>query len=389
MDHSTPICCVKAEIDLDAAENNLEQIKKCIPNGKRLICVVKGNAYGHGAYQLSRLYAERGCELLAVSSLDEALELRRLGIDIPILVLGYTPPEHASTLAEKKLTQCVFSEDYAAALSSSAASVGARVDIHFKVDSGMGRLGFPLGEEGFAALERSIRLSGLKALGIFTHFSSADCGEDGRKYTGLQSDGFTELVGALAGLGCSFDFIHASNSAAILEYPGIVPVENAVRAGIVLYGYHPSGAVKNRLPIIPVMTLSCVIAHVKTVPRGSKIGYGGSFEAERDMSIATLPLGYADGIPRTDGLGVWDGERICPVVGRVCMDQMMIDVTGTNHKVGDTVTVFGRRPAPCAHAIADSAGMISYSLLCGISRRVPRLYVKDGKVVDRVNYLEL
>lgn len=374
-----------AFVDIDAAEVNFHLTRK-ITGKKRIIAVVKANAYGHGAVRLSQLYSELGADMLAVSSVDEALELRRGGVSLPVIILGYTPVEFASVLCDCKLIQCIFSEEYAVALSASAVSQCCMVSAHIKIDSGMGRLGFGTGESDACAIIRCLKLPRISYEGIFTHFSSSDKAESGREYTGMQSYRFSRLLSFLSDAGFEFPLVHSSNSGAILDHSQTVRESCAVRAGIMLYGYHPSALVRRRLPLIPVMSLKCSIAQIKTVHKGYKIGYGGRFTAPQDMRIATLPIGYADGIPL--GISrVFISDTPCSVVGGVCMDQMMVDVSDVIVTLQDDVTVFGKGESQTADELSADAGIITYSALCGISRRVPRVYTKGGSECDRVNYL--
>ena len=374
-------------IDLDAAERNFKLIQGRLKNKKNVICVLKADAYGHGARELSGLYSELSAYGFAVANIDEGSELRLSGVTLPILVLGYTPPSMADALVDLGLTQCVFSEEYAIALDKRLGRRASRLKVHVKVDTGMGRLGFLSDEGGIVAILRCIGNTNLCYEGIFTHFSSADRGNSGREYTEWQAKRFSSVITQLGKE--RFGIIHASNSAAILDYPDLLPEENAVRAGIALYGYNPSGEVIRRLPLTPVMELKCTVAHVKWVAAGSRISYGGDFVAREGMRIATLPVGYADGIPRADGIIVLVNDRLCVSVGRICMDQMMIDVTDTDVSAGDEITIFGKPPALTAESFADSVGGIAYTLLTGISRRVERIYIRDGREVHRRGYLDL
>lgn len=374
-----------ARIDLDAARHNFKTVKKQV-NGAGVCCVVKANAYGHGALRLSALYESEGADFLAVSNAEEALQLRRAGISLPLLVLGYTDPECAGLLAGYDITQCVFSREYAERLSECAAGCGARVKIHIKLDTGMGRIGFEC-RDGRFDLEGVLAACGLPALemsGIFTHFASADEGDAGREYTLRQFDSFMKAVRALNLLGIDTGIRHCANSAAIFDYPETHL--DMVRAGVVLYGLRPSDSMNSRPPLEPCLELMSVIDHVKTVRAGEPISYGRDFFAERDMKVATLPIGYADGLWRSNyknGMSVLIGANSAPIIGRICMDQCMIDVSGVEGaRVGEVVTVYSGRGINSPDAVARANSTINYEVVCALGQRVPRVYIENGREVS-------
>ena len=382
------------QIDLDALRENVRTIKGALGPGTRLCATVKADGYGHGYANTATEMAENDVDWFAVSNLSEALQLRDAGISAPILILGYTPPEKAEALACNDISQAVFSTNYARALSDRAVLSGIKVNAHIKLDTGMSRLGFlyhdsvedyPVIDE----IEAVCRLPGLFPEGIFTHFSSADCA-DGEVYTRLQYDLFLSAVGRLEKRGVVFPLRHCSNSAAILQYPEMQM--DMVRAGIILYGLYPSDAVSRSLPLTPVMELKTVISMIKTVPADTPISYSRTFCSGREMRIATVPVGYADGYPRllSNRAYMLVNGKPAKVVGNVCMDQCMLDVTDIPDAAeGQTVTVFGRDGGASLTAddLAAAAGLINYEILCGISKRVPRVYQKGNRTVQITDYM--
>ncbi|MBP5273488.1 MAG: alanine racemase, partial [Abditibacteriota bacterium] len=287
---------VWAEIDLNCAEDNFRFIRSRIKPETGLCCVVKANGYGHGALQLASLYEKLGADLFAVSNIEEAIQLRNGGVSKPVLILGYTPVLCAKELAAYGLSQCVYSEEYGAALSECCVSGGIRLPVHIKLDTGMGRLGFRYrapekDRGGLEAAARVCQLPGLEPEGIFTHFAAADEGGAGADFTLSQYECFREACGFFAEKGIRFSVRHCSNSAAILERPEFQ--EDMVRAGIILYGLKPSPLVKNTQSLKPVMTLKSVISHIKTLQAGDTVSYGRTFTAPGPMKVATVPMGYA------------------------------------------------------------------------------------------------
>ena len=383
-----------AEINLDAVNNNIQQIKSIIKPGVKLCAVVKADCYGHGYAYTTAEMAAAGADWFAVSNLAEALQLRRVGIAAPILILGYTPPDKAPELVYNDISQAVFSEDYAEKLSAAAVFSGIQVNAHIKIDTGMSRIGFlyhdtvedyPTVDE----IERVCRLPGLKPEGIFTHFSSADCA-DGEAFTRIQYDLFLSVTERLRGRGIEFPLRHCSNSAAILDYPEMNL--DMVRAGVILYGMYPSSAVSRRIPLLPVMELKTVVSMVKTLPAGTPVSYSRTFETTGPTTLATVPIGYADGYPRllSNRAEMLLGGKRVPVRGNVCMDQCMLAVTGLpDVHEGAEVTVFGREgnERVTADELAAKAGLINYEVTCGLSRRVPRVYVKNNEMIETTDYM--
>ncbi|MBQ8921380.1 MAG: alanine racemase [Oscillospiraceae bacterium] len=382
-----------AEINLDHAAWNYTQIRKAVRPDAKVCCVIKANGYGHNAVRLAALYETLGADFLAVSNLEEALQLRQNQITLPILILGYTPPECAAVLAKQNISQCVYSRSYGEALSQAAMSDGVRVKMHIKIDSGMGRIGFQH-RGGHSELTDALavcKLPCLKAEGIFTHFAVADDGEAGEAFTAEQYRNFIDAIEHLESSGIHFALRHCANSAAIFdkpEIPGLPDVHlDMVRAGVVLYGLKPSEQTRNLPELKPVMALKSVISHIKTIQTGDTVSYGRTFTADSPRVIATVPIGYADGFWRLNSNGnckMLVRDQLCPLVGRVCMDQLMLDITDAKGlSTGDIVTVFGDEAGLCsADQIAANTGTINYEVVCAVGERVPRFFLKDGLPVD-------
>lgn len=379
-----------AEIDLDALVHNFRLVQERA--GSAAVCaVVKADAYGHGDRVVARTLAEAGAAWFAVSSLAEARRLRRSGIRQPILILGMTRPACAAILAEEHITQAVYSPEYARALSAAAEAAGAAVECHLKIDTGMGRIGFGACrdfEGTVTGLLACRKLGGLTVTGAFQHFSAADSlEEDDRRYTEGQYALFRRVVERLEEAG-PLETVHCSNSAGLTAHPDWRG--DMVRAGIVLYGQDPSGQVA--LPgLRPVMSLKTVVSQVKELVPGDCVGYGRTYRADRARRIATVCGGYADGYSRRlSNLGVASVRgKPAPVIGRVSMDQITLDVSDvTGAAAGDVVTLVGAAPADSFAQAAEKAGTISYELLCAVDRRAPRVYLRDGKVVEVLNYLD-
>lgn len=385
-----------AEIDLDALASNFRAVRECTGPGAQVCCVIKADAYGHGAVRVAKEFEALGADWFAVSNIEEALQLRSAGIKAPLLVLGFTPAEEAGALARNNIAQCVFSLEYARELSLYAQRAGEPVNIHVKVDTGMGRLGFCyqdfLRDAGtLEEIKEVCALPGLKAQGCFTHFASADEGTGGDAFTMRQFGCFKELLEALEREGIHFELRHCANSGAVLDYP--LSHLDMVRAGVILYGLYPSGDVRRRPDLAPVLSLRSVVSHVKAVHPGATISYGRDFTAPAEMRAATIPVGYADGYPRLLSPGgaqvLIRGVR-CPILGRICMDQLVADVTALpDVRPGDTVTLIGRDgdAAITADDIAAWEGTINYEVVCALSKRVPRVYIKGGRIDSVYNQL--
>lgn len=347
------------------------------------MAVVKANAYGHSASIVAPALEKNGADAFAVSNIDEALALREYGITSPVLILGYTPCDMADTLVKNNISQCVFSPEYAKALSKSAVKSGKTVKIHIKLDTGMSRIGFDCRDESLCGISDAIaaaRLDNFELEGIFTHFAVSDrdlSADDG--FTDMQYRLFCDGVKRFENEGLHPKIKHCCNSAAF--FCDREKQLDMSRAGIVLYGLSPSGRAQDYPDLIPVMSVKSVISMVKTVKRGTTVSYGRTFTAERDMKLATVTTGYADGYPRAlsnKGCVLIGGKR-ADIVGRICMDQFTVDVTGIeNVKQGDEVLLFGKELS--VDLLADICGTINYEIICGVSPRVIRVETKtDGR----------
>lgn len=379
-----------AEISLDAIEHNFKAIKAKVSDKAKICCVIKADGYGHGAVELSRIYEELGADFFAVSNIDEGVEIRESGSKLPILILGYTPVSEAERLSQYNISQAVFSLEYAQALSSACLSADCTCKIHIKTDTGMSRIGFmcqefPRDDNSIKEIYETCNLPNLEVEGLFTHFCVSDEAEEGRAFTNKQFENFTYIRDELKKLGLNIPICHCSNSGAIEDYD--MTYCNMVRAGIILYGLAPSPKLVGKLDLKPAMTLKTAVAYVKTLRKGSDISYGRTYTAERDMKIATVPIGYADGFIRQNaenGYMLVNGKR-AKIVGRICMDQTMLDVTDIEDvRSGDEVVVFGsgEKGEPTADTLAENTNTINYEVICLVGKRVPRIYYKNGVMTE-------
>lgn len=377
-----------AEISLNAIEHNYNVIRNKVADDTKVCCVIKADGYGHGAVELSQVYEKLGADFFAVSNIDEGIEIRKSGSKLPIVILGYTPVSEAENLAEYDISQAVFSLEYAKELSEKCVEEDCICKMHIKVDSGMSRIGFmcqefPRDEYSIEEICEACCLPNLEVEGLFTHFCVSDEDAEGREFTNKQYENFIHVRDSLKKRGVDISVVHCSNSGAIEDYPETCC--DMVRAGIILYGLAPSSKLAERLDLVPAMTLKTVVAFVKEVQKGATISYGRTFTADRKMKIATVPIGYADGFIRQnakDGYMMVNGKK-AKIVGRICMDQTMLDVTDIEDvKTGDEVVVFGtgENGEPTADSLAENTGTINYETVCLVGKRVPRIYIKDGKI---------
>lgn len=368
-----------AEIDIDAIKSNYELIKYTLD--RPFYTVVKADAYGHGAKYIAKIYSEMDTFGFCVSNFREAMELRNAGITKPILILGYTEPNKAYELFKNNLTQTVFSLEYAKALNEQALYP---VECHVKLDTGMGRLGFDLladKEQAYNDIRKLLNMHNLKFTGLFSHFPAADAvDEKSLILTQRQVELFSETARLMDSWGFNLKTLHGQNSAGIARK--LNGSFNTMRAGIILYGHNPSDEV-----IFPqlknTMKLKTVVTHIKTVKAGQSVSYGMNWTATQDTKVATLAAGYADGVSRLLGFtghSVQIGDRYYPVIGNICMDQMMIDITDSDVKVGDEVTVWGGKGENSIENMARKTYTIPYEILCSVSRRVPRVYMEKGRI---------
>lgn len=365
-----------AEISKSALINNLSEIKKNAA-GAKICAVVKADAYGHSAKIVAPLLDAAGADWFAVSNISEAIGLREYGIKKPVLILGYTPAEYAKTLAENDISQCVYSYEFARLLSDCAQKAGVSVKIHIKLDTGMGRIGFDLRDSRLSGIDEAILSAKAKNLtfeGVFTHFAAADT-DDGnaREFTKGQYDRFISGVEKIKAAGLNPQIIHCDNSAAICDKEYICDM---VRPGIILYGLKPDKDFNTGINLIPAMTFKSVVSFVKDIKAGTPLSYGMTFTAPKSMKVATVAVGYADGYQRklsNKGEVLVRGRR-AKVLGRVCMDQILIDVSDIEGvKMGDEVTLFGRDLL--VDDVAEICDTINYEIVCDIAPRVPRILV--------------
>ncbi|AVO26167.1 alanine racemase [Megasphaera elsdenii] len=381
---------VWAQIDLDAAAHNMRQIRKHVGPDVKIAAVVKANAYGHGSVELAKTFAENGADCFAVSSLDEAVELRRYAhIDKEIFILGHTDARRTEELLTYDIEPAVFNLKNAEFFSQEAQRLGKTLRVHIAVDTGMSRVGFQVNEFSVSEIKAIAALPNIEIRGMFTHFAVSDIKD--KTFTREQYGHFRWMCKRMEEEGIHIALRHCCNSAAALELPEYYC--DMVRPGIIMYGCEPSPDVDIKpYDLRPVMSLRCCIAHVKLIDAGATVSYGRHYTAPSRRKIATLPVGYADGYSRILSGKVdvlYHGHRV-PQVGAICMDQCMIDVSGeANVHAGDEVVLFGRQGDSFIpiEEIAAACGTINYEIMCDISRRVPRVYMKDGKVVGREEYL--
>ncbi len=384
---------VHADIDLDAVLFNFEQMSRNIPAGTKIMAVVKTDAYGHGAVPIATLIEPYDYLWgFATATVDEAVELRQAGIKKPILILGYTFPECYSQIVKYEIRQTIFHLDMAKALSKEAVRQNKKAYVHMKLDTGMGRIGYQTAKEAAADAEVMKELPGIEMEGVFTHFANADT--DNRELTIKQIEKFSEMIAAMEAVDVHFALKHCANSAGIIEFSD--ERFNLVRAGIISFGMWPSGEVKRDVvQLKPILSLLSHVVYVKEVEAGTPISYGSTWVADRRRRIATVPIGYGDGYPRSlsnKGYVLIKGQK-ASVVGRVCMDQLMIDVTEIKGeiKTGDRVTLIGTDGdlTITAEELGDLSGRFNYELICDLGNRIPRLYFKDGQLKEIRDYFEL
>lgn len=380
---------VWAEVNLDNLAHNIKEVRKHTRKEALVTAVVKANGYGHGSVDIAKTFLDNGADRLAVAILTEAIELRKANISEPILILGYTPRSQYEKVIQYNLTQTIYSYEDAKVLSEKAKELGKKATAHIKIDSGMGRLGFLAVDTAMEEILKIKELPNLYIEGIYTHFAKAD--ESDKSHTKEQFTKFSNIVESLEDEGLKIPIKHVSNSASIIDLPEYNL--DMVRAGIMLYGFYPSDEVnKKEIKLKPAMTLKAKISHIKTVPEGTGISYGQIFITEKQSKIATIPIGYADGFTRllTGKSEVYLKGKRAKIVGKICMDQCMIDVTHIpDVNIEDEVVLFGYGEEGYSHVdeIGKKIGTINYEIVCMVSRRVPRVYISQGKVVKINDYL--
>ena len=374
---------------MDAIAHNMREIRKITNPSSQIMAVVKADAYGHGFLEVTRTLLENGADRLAVAVLQEGKQLRSRGVTVPILILGASGNDSIEDLINFDITPSVFTYEFAKALSYEAERKEKVTKIHIKIDTGMSRIGYLAGDDNEEIADEIIKISRLPYIeieGIFSHFAASD--EYDASYTHLQFDRFTDVCRRLESKGLNIPIKHICNSAGIMMYPEMHL--DMVRPGVILYGMYPSDEVdKSRLDLIPAMTLKSTVTHVKEVEAGRGVSYGREYITNGVTKIATVPIGYADGYLRRlakEGKMIVNGVK-APIIGRICMDQCMIDVTNVNNTDrGDEVIIFGREGVTIDD-LAKWLDTINYEVACVIGKRIPRIYTKNGKAVKVLNYL--
>ena len=380
---------IRARIDLDAIEYNIEKMKENLPEDTKLIVVAKADCYGHGALQTTSLLSLKEYVWgFAVATLDEAIVLRRGGITKPILVLGCIFPEQWIDALENNIRITVYAEELTKVLSDLAVKIGRKAYVHVKLDTGMGRIGFTPGKEGADKIEEISKLPNIVMEGLYTHFSKADEGD--KSYTMKQMEAYTWMKEELAGRGITFSYYHCCNSAGIIDLKGAG--QNLARAGISTYGMYPSEEVhKENVDLKPALELISHVVFVKWVDEGKMISYGGTYVTKRRTKIATIPVGYGDGYPRSlsnKGYMLIHGKK-APIIGRVCMDQCMVDVTEIEDvKFGDEVVLVGRDGDEylSVETLSRLSDRFNYEFVCLMGKRIPREYIRRGEIQEQMDY---
>lgn len=379
----------KAEVNLDALANNIREIKSHVGTGVKVMASVKADAYGHGVYQTSKTLIENGADYLAVAFADEAVQLRNYGILAPVLILGYTNPCDMETVVKYNAMPSIYDINSAKLVSETAKKFNKTVKIHIKLDTGMHRIGFECTDEALNEIYFISKFDNIEIEGIFTHFSCADDKND--DYTFYQFNIFKNFVEKLEKSGINIPLKHVCNSAATIKFPQMHL--DMVRTGIINYGLYPSEYVdKNVLNLIPVMSIKSAVTRIQYIRESSKISYGGIYTAPANTKIATVSIGYADGLLRgfSNKSHVIAGGKYANIIGRICMDQCMIDVTNVNNiNIGDEIVIVGNQSGKSVtfDELADILNTINYELICLVGKRVPRVYLANGKIKDILNYL--
>lgn len=382
---------VYAKVDLDAAAYNMKQMKNRIGSGARLIAVVKTDAYGHGAVPLAEVFEKLDYVWgYAVASLDEGMILRKHGIKKPVLVLGCIFPDQYDDMVRNEIRAAVYTEEMARGMAEAARRAGKNAYIHIKIDTGMGRIGFPVSEESAEIIERISRLENIKIEGMFTHFAKAD--ETDKSYTYDQHKKFMWMKEQMEKRGVVIPYYDCDNSAGIIDFPDMK--HDLARAGISTYGMYPSEEVnQSAVDLKPVLSLISHVIFVKTVEPGTSISYGGTFVAPKQMRVATIPVGYGDGYPRSlsnKGSVLIHGKR-ARILGRVCMDQFMVDVTDIpDVKFMDQAVLIGEDQDDriTVEELAELSGRFNYEFVCCLGKRIPRVYTSGGQIVKQTDCFE-
>lgn len=380
---------VCARINLDAIETNMENMKKNISENTKMLAVLKADGYGHGALPIARVLLKKEYVWgVAVATLDEAVSLRKNGIQKPILVLGVVFEEQWEKLLEHEIRMTVYDVSLAKKIAKLAERLDKKVYMHIKLDTGMGRLGFPVSEESVQTILEIAKYPNVIMEGLFTHFAKAD--ETDKEFTNLQLERYLWMKEKLMDNNLAFPLCHCSNSAGIIDHREANM--DLVRAGISIYGLYPSDEVqKEKVSLIPALELVSHVIFVKSIPKGTPISYGGTFVSEKEMKVATIPIGYGDGYPRSlsnKGYVLIRGKK-APIIGRVCMDQMMVDVTDIDGvEYMDPVTLIGTdgEETISVESLSELSGRFNYEFVCDLSKRIPREYHYQGEIIAQTEY---
>jgi alanine racemase len=379
---------VWAEINLDNLAHNMREVRRVTNKNSKVTAVIKADGYGHGAVSIGQTLLENGADRFAVATLSEAIQLRTFFADIEIMVLGYTPENLAVELIENNIIQTIYTLEQAKKFSKIANELNKKLCIHIKLDTGMNRLGMQCTDKTIDSILEISKLDSLFIEGIFTHFAMAD--EIDKQFTREQVEKFTNIVNRLEQSGLLIPIKHVSNSAAIIDMPEYN--FDMVRAGIMLYGLYPSEYVNhNAVHLKEVMCLKAKISQVKDIEAGCGVSYGLKFKTDKKSRVATLPIGYADGFTRmlSGKAKVMVNTSKVPIIGNICMDQCIIDVTGLEANIGDEVILFGGNNSAgiSIDSVANLLNTINYEIVCMVDKRVPRLYIKDGKEIYFKDYV--
>lgn len=375
-----------AEINLDNIKYNLDNIKQLLKENTKICGVVKANAYGHGSIQISKLLEREKIDYLAVSRLEEGIELRQNDIKLPILCLGYIPDSSLELAISNEISLTVYSYETAKNIDDISKKLNLISKVHIKIDTGMNRIGFNANINSINDILEISKLSNIEIEGIYTHFATAD--EKDKEFTYKQVKKYNMITDELDKLGINIPIKHISNSAAIMDLKDLN--YNMVRCGIILYGYYPSNDVnKDILKLKPSMTLKTRVSHIKEIEPNTAISYGRKYISKESEKIVTLPIGYADGFTRMQSNPkVYIKGQVFDIVGRICMDQCMAKIHGDiDIKVGDEVIIFSEKENESVEKISDDLKTINYEVLCMISRRVERIYMERNAILQHCSYL--
>ncbi len=379
---------IYCQVNLDNIYENIVNIKKNVNDGTGMIAVIKMDGYGHGAVPVAKKIDSQ-VDAYAVATVDEGVNLRKNGIDKPIYILGFTHEKRIEDAINYDIRMAVFEYELAVSVGKKAKELGKIAKIHIKVDTGMSRIGFKDNDESVEIVEKISKLDNVEIEGIFTHFACADETDKAKTYKQIKR--FRSFIDKLSDKGIDIKVKHCSNSAGIID----IKEANfdATRVGISLYGFYPSDDVKKEnVPLKPALELKSHVVFVKEIDEGTEVSYGGTFVADKKMKIATIPVGYGDGYPRSlsgKGYVLINGKR-ANILGRVCMDQFMVDVTDIDAKKGDVATLVGEDNGSVlsVEEVADIAGTFNYELICDVGKRVPRVYISDGKIIGGKDYFD-